>query len=373
MIKTCHSERSEESQRSFANTQDDIKTNIYMKTAQKPLEVRSRESGVRGWKFGVRSLEFANLKSLSPISHLLSSSKGFTLVEILVAATILATLVGGTILTLNPARQINKALDAKRQQDLQSVKIALDTYYNDTKCYPQQVPFGQEWKVNSTIYMKKVPQDTKCVNGSGMCYVYTTDTGSACPQWNVLFSKLSSASPLTNICPLSSLSSCTPPGYSNAVWACTLSGAVNCSALASSSSLGGGIGTPMPTNIPGPTATPTPLPAGSVTYNIGAPANTNPYIYQATIIPLYQTIGKAQAIQVLANDLAGNITSMKVILYSDGDARQFTLSRSAGTATNGTWSGAWAVTDTYNRTYGYDIIGTDDKGNTATGRIRVKN
>jgi type II secretory pathway pseudopilin PulG len=338
-----------------------------MKTA-KENRIKNQESRIKNGFVSYSKFIIHN-------SKFCAKGAGFTLVEILVAATILATLVGGVLLTLNPARQINKALDAKRQADLQSIKVALDTYYNDAKCYPQQVPFGQEWKVNSTIYMKMVPQDTKCNNGAsgGSCYAYKTDAASACPQWNVLFAKLSNASSLANTCPLSSLSSCTPAGYSDAVWACTLSGAVNCSALASSSSLGGGIGTPVPTNIPGPTATPTPFPTGSVTYNIGAPASTNPYIYQATIIPLYQTIGKAQSIQVLANDLAGNITTMQVILYSDGDARQFTLSRSAGTATSGTWSGTWAVTDTYNLHYGYDIIGTDDKGNTATGRIRVRN
>ena len=321
-----------------------------------------------------------NSLKLAAIRFTLNAVSGFTLVEILVAATILATLAGGTIFTLNPIAQINKGLDAKRHFDLQSIKVALDTYYSDTKCYPQKVPFGQEWTSadGTAVYMKKVPQDAKCDNGKGTCYNYRTDTASSCPQWNVLFAKLSTNSSLTNVCPLSSLSNCTPPGYSDGVWACTLSGAVNCSALASASSIGGGLETVLPTNTPtpGPTATPTPTPPppdGSVTYNIGAPAGTNPYIYQATIMPLYQTVGKAQSIQVLANDNSGNITSMKVVLYSDGDARQFTLSKTGGTVTDGTWSGTWAVTNTYYKTYGYDITGVDDKGNTYTARIRINN
>jgi prepilin-type N-terminal cleavage/methylation domain-containing protein len=72
---------------------------------------------------------------------------GFTLVEVLVAATILATLIGGVLLTLNPIAQINKGQDAQRLADLQSIKTAVDLYYNDTKCYPTQLPFGQVWKV----------------------------------------------------------------------------------------------------------------------------------------------------------------------------------------------------------------------------------
>ncbi len=300
---------------------------------------------------------------------------GFTLVEVLVAGTILATLIGGVLLTLNPIAQINKGQDSQRLADIQAIKTAVDLYYNDTKCYPSQLPFGQEWKVNATTYMKKVPQDPKCNGGNGECYKYRTESAASCPQWNVIFAQVSKSSALTNVCPLSSLSNCTPSGYTSGVWACTLSGAVNCSALASAASIAGGIEsispTPTPTPLPSATPTPTPTPpVGSVTYNLGNQAGVNPDIYQVTVMPLYQTIGMAQSIQVLADDTVGNITSMKAILYSDGDAREFTLSRTGGTAQSGTWTGTWQVTDTYTH-YGYDIIGTDDRGNTQTGSIRA--
>ena len=335
-----------------------------MNTAQKLITKK---------KLGVRSLgknEFP-----SSISHLISPKFGFTLVEVLVAATILSTLIGGVLLTLNPIAQINKGQDTQRLADLQAIKTAVDLYYSDTKCYPAQLPFGQEWKVNDTTYMKKVPQDPKCNGGTGECYKYRTESTASCPQWNVIFSQVSKSSALTNVCPLSSLSDCTPSGYTSGVWACTLSGAVNCSALASASSIAGGVEsispTPTPTPLPSATPTPTPTPpVGSVTYNLGNHAGVNPDIYQVTVMPLYQTIGLAQSIQVLADDTVGNITSMKAILYSDGDAREFTLSRTGGTAQSGTWTGTWQVTDTYTH-YGYDIVGTDDQGNTQTSSIRA--
>jgi len=301
------------------------------------------------------------------------SRSGFTLVEILVAVTILATLIGGVLLTLNPIAQINKSQDAERISDLQSVKTAVDLYYHDTKCYPKQIPFGQRWDVNGTIYMEKVPQDPKCKNGSGTCYKYRTDPSSTntCPQWNVLFAQVSKASALTNICPLSSLSSSCYPGKNpDATWACTLSGAVDCTALASTSSISGGVEsvspTPTPTPLPSATPTPTPTPpAGSIVIALGNSTHANPDIYQLTVMPFYQTIGLAQSVQVLADDTVGNITSMKLVLVSDGDEREFTLARTGGTAANGTWSGTWQVTDTYTR-YGYRITATDDKGNTHT-------
>lgn len=299
--------------------------------------------------------------------------KGFTLIEILVAATILATLVGGVVLSLNPIGQITKGQDSQRLADIQAVKTAIDLYYNDTKCYPQQVPFGNEWRVNNTVYMKKVPQDPRCNNGQGTCYKYRTESTSSCPQWNVVFSQLSKSSALTNTCALSSLSNCAPGGYTGGSWACTMSGAVNCDTLASASLITGlETVSPTPTATPIPSATPTPTPtppAGSVTYSMDN-GTANPDPYQATIMPLYQTIGNAQSISVLVDDATANVTSVQIILYSDGDARLLSLTRTGGTPTSGTWTGSWQVTNTYNSHYGYDIIATDSQGST-TGRIRI--
>ncbi len=308
--------------------------------------------------------------------------RGFTLVEVLIAVTILATLGGGVILTLNPIRQINKSRDAQRQSDISQIRIAADAYYNDTHCYPTQLPFGDEWRVGNTVYMKKVPQDPTCDGGSGSCYRYRTESGTTCPQWNVVFAKLSSETQITNACPLSSLSNCAPEGYSEGNWACTLSGSVNCSSLSASSLLGGEetyqTTTPTPTSaaptigLTG-TPTPTPLPDGSVTYAIGNPAGTNPDIYELTMMPLWQTIGNAQQVQVKIDDTEAPISAnVSLVLYSDNEAREFTLTRTSGTETSGIWTGTWQVTDTYNTQYGMDITANDSAGNTLTKRLTVR-
>lgn len=307
--------------------------------------------------------------------------KGFTLVEVLIAVTILATLVGGVLLTLNPIQQINKSRDAQRQADLAQIRIASDAYYNDTNCYPTEMPFGHEWSVGETVYMKEVPQDPTCNGGTGSCYRYRTEVETTCPQWNVVFAQLSEDADAPNACPLTSLSNCTPQGYEEGKWACALSGSVNCSSLAAAATLTGGEETIQPTAAPSPIPTPTglpepsptPLPDGSVTYAIGNPANTNPDIYELTVIPLWQTIGNAQQVVVKIDDTAGNISSnVQLILYSDNEARQFTLTRTAGTAISGTWTGTWQVTDTYNNQYGFDITAQDSAGNTQTKRITVR-
>jgi prepilin-type N-terminal cleavage/methylation domain-containing protein len=294
---------------------------------------------------------------------------GFTLIEVLVATTILATLVGGVLLSLNPLGQINKSQDTQRQSDIREIKTALDLYYSDHKCYPPQVPFGSEWSATTggvkTIYMKKVPQDPKCsARDQASCYKYTTDTASAnnCPQWNVVFSQLSKASSLANACPLSSLSNCTPAGYSNGGYACVLSGGVDCTNLASTSIIGGDVPsttsapTPTPTST-GPTPTPTPDP-NDVTFTL--PQDTNPDPYEVTLNPLYPNPAAAQTFKVKVEDPGTNITSVELVITSDGGAqRSVFLNPPTGAINNaGTWTGTRQVgnQETFYNLYALEII-----------------
>jgi prepilin-type N-terminal cleavage/methylation domain-containing protein len=63
---------------------------------------------------------------------------GFTLVELLVAIGIIATLAAILLPNLMGARE--RARDAQRKQDLDSVKSALRLYYNDHGEYPFDPP-----------------------------------------------------------------------------------------------------------------------------------------------------------------------------------------------------------------------------------------
>lgn len=158
--------------------------------------------------------------------------KGFTLIELVLVITMLGILLGITILVLDPRKQLSKVNDARRTSDIQQVKTALDTYYNDHNCYPTSLPFGSIWQENSTVYMPKVPQDIACV-GTTNCYVYKY--AGSCPQWNVVFTKLA-ITPSAPQCELTKLSSCVPTDYTNS-WACIVSGNVDiagCAHLAAS-------------------------------------------------------------------------------------------------------------------------------------------
>jgi prepilin-type N-terminal cleavage/methylation domain-containing protein len=60
--------------------------------------------------------------------------KGFTLVELLVAVSIMATLMAILVPNLMGSRQ--RARDAKKIEDLGSVKNGLRFYYDDNQTYP---------------------------------------------------------------------------------------------------------------------------------------------------------------------------------------------------------------------------------------------
>ncbi len=166
------------------------------------------------------------------------------------------------IVTINPIRQIQKAKNAQRQHDISQIINALDTYYSDKNCYPISLTMGAQFSSGSIIYMRKVPQDPDFSNGSNPSYLYQTDT-TQCPQWNVLFAKLSSAQDVQTSCPLTQLSDCLPVNYQSLGYNyCRLSGKVDCAYISANPLPAPLFATPTSTPVPTPTP-PVPTPTGS--------------------------------------------------------------------------------------------------------------
>lgn len=72
-----------------------------------------------------------------------SSFRGFTLIELLVAISILAVVAAIGLTTFTQAQKV--ARDSKRKQDLRSIAVALEVYYQKYKHYPCAT-----WWINST-------------------------------------------------------------------------------------------------------------------------------------------------------------------------------------------------------------------------------
>lgn len=145
------------------------------------------------------------------------SGVGFTLVELVIVMAVIATLFGVFIMLFDPAKQLNRTRDATRQHDLYAIQSALDTYFSDKNCYPLTL------NSLATTYLRSIPKDpiTK------VDYVYQIEsTGNNCPQWVVLYAKLSSP---PSTCQLAS--TCRPNNFSAGNYACIPLGSVNCATI----------------------------------------------------------------------------------------------------------------------------------------------
>ncbi len=93
----------------------------------------------------------------------LTTKDGFTLIEILVAATIVALLAAIGVVSYVSANR--SARDAKRLADVEQIRAALEMYRADCGFYPPSLTFNSSLTSNcsgvgSTVtYMSRVPQD----------------------------------------------------------------------------------------------------------------------------------------------------------------------------------------------------------------------
>lgn len=316
-------------------------------------------------------MRIRNYKNTNPFS-----SRGFTLIEIVVALAVLGTLIGGAMIAVNPNRQLNKTKDAASQAALQEVKKGLDLYYQDSNCYPTTsssfttaLSTGGEWKVGNTVYLAKTP-----VDGYGRALVYMTDPVSSCPQWNVLFTKLSAAGS-TDICPLQEKPECTPEGFDN-TWACVVSGSTNCSAVSGGQiGIGGIVPTATPSATPAPSATPTPTPDASLqTFSIAIPASAQPQFFTGTIKPTNPTPGEQVTFSVNTDGYINPnpVTSVVARVKSDNQTVSHPLSLESGTSQNGKWSATWTQQDSTNGTFQITVDSQDSAGNQSSFDVSIR-
>jgi len=102
---------------------------------------------------------------------------GFTLIEVLIVATIISLLASVGITSYSSFNQSSR--DARRKADLEQVRGALELYRSNNSAYPTPggtygLPFGTAGLSDATnTYMSKIPQDPK----SSYSYFYTVDSG----------------------------------------------------------------------------------------------------------------------------------------------------------------------------------------------------
>jgi len=137
---------------------------------------------------------------------------GFTLIEILVVATIVAVL---SVIGVASYTSINKrSRDAKRKSDLEQVRSALEMYRVDTGHYPYYCGWvsytgysypmlKQLLEAPPTYYMTTVPLDPKISNPAGyavaggagyFAYMYSSDSCTTTGRGYAIWAQLESPS-----------------------------------------------------------------------------------------------------------------------------------------------------------------------------------
>lgn len=97
--------------------------------------------------------------------------KGFTFIEVLVVAAIIAVMTAVGVTNFRVANQ--KARDGRRQGDLQQIRAALELYRTDESEYPSIniIAAGTIISAGGTVYMENIPADPK----SDQFYYYSSD------------------------------------------------------------------------------------------------------------------------------------------------------------------------------------------------------
>ena len=295
-------------------------------------------------------------KILSPKAKSLNSSRGFTLVELMVVIAVIGILIG--IAVLNLPGVTKSARDAQRASDLRQLSTILERYKTQNEAYPlsdsnyevTNHPWGSLW----TEYNYRVPQDPL----PSQKYTYISDG-----QTFELYAKFENPGASGMACK----TPCGPDGSDNG----GLTGGTGAALIAwntgSASSTGGGGGGGAVIQQPsGPVA---PIIPGATTYNISG--GKAPYFKSMSLTELDPKVGSSDTISVVITDTA-NVTSATAVIKTDNGVRTFPLTLSSGTAINGTWTDTFVVADTHNSTYVINLRATDSAGNSSSDAITIR-
>ncbi len=91
--------------------------------------------------------------------------KAFTLIEILVVATIIGLLAAGASITYSQLAKQSR--DARRKADLEQIRAALEMYRSNVSAYPTTFPLNCTIATgmtddSSNTYLSTFPKDPKC-------------------------------------------------------------------------------------------------------------------------------------------------------------------------------------------------------------------
>lgn len=97
---------------------------------------------------------------------------GLTIIELLLAVSLVGLLAGLTLTVFSPLTQVKKARDARRKKDLNRISKLLEDYYNDKGSFPVSLDLGScEGKLNGI----SLPCDPLNNSEYHYCYIASND------------------------------------------------------------------------------------------------------------------------------------------------------------------------------------------------------
>lgn len=107
--------------------------------------------------------------------------KAFTLVEILTVIVLICSSLIFSVISI--PKQLKRARDSVRKNQIRRVASAIEEIYQDTDCYPQSIPLcTNPLQQGDLIIIDKLPCDPTTKNS----YVYVPEL-SKCPKWFQLY------------------------------------------------------------------------------------------------------------------------------------------------------------------------------------------
>ncbi|MFZ2153126.1 MAG: type II secretion system protein [Microgenomates group bacterium] len=100
---------------------------------------------------------------------------GFTLVELLVAIAIMASMMAILLPNFMGARE--RARDAQKIQDMSAMKTALRLYYNDNQSYPATIGVGMTGYMSNIVSLGYTYAQTDNGDGFVLCSVLEAGVG----------------------------------------------------------------------------------------------------------------------------------------------------------------------------------------------------
>lgn len=126
-------------------------------------------------------------RGFTVIKHSEVSSNGFTVIELLIAVSIVVMLA--TLALTNFVAQLPKGRDVKRKDNLSQIRRALEDYSTDERagCYPPSLPAcNQRFEKAGKVYLPSVPCDPR----TAQSYQYSPTPSGSCPTSYWLYATL---------------------------------------------------------------------------------------------------------------------------------------------------------------------------------------